>query len=77
MILKNKRTGEKLEITYQEFRKKFTKEIQVAYESFRQTELNKIYYKLNDDNSIESNFYFDLQWNFNNFSNAAWFIERM
>ncbi len=77
MILKNKRTGEKLEITYQEFRKKFTKEIQVAYESFRQTELNKSYYKLNDDNSIESNFYFDLQWNFNNFSNAAWFIERM
>lgn len=77
MILKNKRTGEKLEITYQEFRKKFTKEIQVAYESFRQTELNKSYYKLNDDNSIESNFYFDLQWNFNNFSNVAWFIERM
>ena len=77
MILKNKRTGEKLEITYQEFRKKFTKEIQVAYESFRQTELNKSYYKLNDDNSIESNFYFDLQWNFNNLSNAAWFIERM
>lgn len=77
MLLKNKRTGEKLEITYQEFRKKFTKEIQVAYESFRQTELNKSYYKLNDDNSIESNFYFDLQWNFNNFSNAAWFIERM
>lgn len=77
MILKNKCTGEKLEITYKEFRKKFTKEIQVAYESFRQTELNKSYYKLNDDNSIESNFYFDLQWNFNNFSNAAWFIERM
>lgn len=77
MILKNKRTGEKLEITYQEFRKKFTKEIQVAYESFHQTELNKSYYKLNDDNSIESNFYFDLLWNFNNFSNAAWFIERM
>ena len=77
MILKNKRTGEKLQITYQAFRKKFTKEIQVAYESFRQTELNKSYYKLNDDNSIESNFYFDLQWNFNNFSNAAWFIERM
>lgn len=77
MILKNKRTGEKLEITYQEFRKKFTKEIQVAYESYRHTELNKSYYKLNDDNGIESNFYFDLQWNFNSFSSSAWFIERM
>ena len=36
MILKNKRTGEKLKITYPEFRNKFAKEIQVAYESYRQ-----------------------------------------
>lgn len=77
MILKNKRTGEKLKITYPEFRKKFAKEIQVAYESYRHTELNKSYYKLNDDNGIESNFYFDIRYNFNNFSNSAWFMERM
>lgn len=77
MILKNKRTGEKLKITYPEFRNKFAKEIQIAYESYHHTELNKSCYKLNDDNGIESNFYFDLQWNFNNFSNSTWFIERM
>ena len=41
MILKNKRTRESLEIEYSEFRKKFAKEIQVAFDSFRQTELNK------------------------------------
>ena len=77
MILKNKHTGENLEITYPEFRKKFAKEIQIAYESYHHTELNKSYYKLNDNNGIESNFYFDLQWNFNSFSSSAWFIERM
>ncbi len=41
MILKNKRTRETLEIEYSEFRKKFVKEIQIAFESFRKTELNK------------------------------------
>lgn len=77
MILKNRHTCEKLKLTYSEFRQKFAKEIQVAYESYRHTELNKSYYKLNNDNGIESNFYFDLQWNFNSFSSSAWFIERM
>lgn len=41
MILKNKRTRETLEIEYSEFRKKFAKEIQIAFESLRKTELNK------------------------------------
>lgn len=77
MILKNKHTGENQEITYPEFRKKFAKEIQIAYESYHHTELNKSYYKLNDDNGIESNFYFDIKYNFKIFSNSAWFIERM
>ena len=35
MILKNRRTREILEIEYSEFRKKFAKEIQVAFDSFR------------------------------------------
>ena len=71
MILK-KRTRQTLEIEYSEFRKKFAKEIQVAFDSFRQTELN---YK--DDKSMEFNFYFQLQWNFNHFGNSVWYIERM
>ena len=37
MILKNKLTKETLDITYPEFRKKFTKEIEVAFESYRRT----------------------------------------
>ena len=37
MILKNKLTKETLDIPYPEFRKKFAKEIQVAFESYRKT----------------------------------------
>ena len=41
MILKNKLTKETLDIPYSEFRKKFAKEIQEAFESYRKTKLNK------------------------------------
>ena len=34
MILKNKRTRKTLDIEYSEFRKKFAKEIQIAFDSF-------------------------------------------
>lgn len=37
MILKNKLTRETLEITYPEFRKKFVKELQKAFESYSRT----------------------------------------
>ena len=77
MILKNKLTKDTLDIPYSEFRKKFEKEIQVAFESFRKTELNKPFYNYKDDNSMEFIFYFQLQWNFNHFGNSVWYIERM
>lgn len=41
MILKNKLTKETLDIPYSEFRTKFAKEIQDAFESYRKTQLNK------------------------------------
>ena len=70
MILKNKLTKEILDIPYSEFRIKFAKEIQYAFESYRKTQLNKIFYNFKDDNLIESNFYFDIRWNFNHFGNS-------
>lgn len=76
MILKNKLTGETLEITYPEFKKRFAKEIQDAFESFCNTQLNKSSYNFKDDNSIEFNFYFELHWNFNHFGNFNWYIEK-
>ena len=77
MILKNKRTRETLEIEYSEFRKKFAKEIETAFESYRKTQLNKYSWNFKDDNSLEFNFYFELQWNFNHFRNSNWYIERL
>lgn len=75
MIIKNKRTKEKLELTDAEFKKKFAKEIQTAYESYKRTEENKPYFRLRKD--YESDFYFDLHWNFNNYANSNWYIEKM
>ena len=77
MKVKNRRTRETLEIEYSVFRKKFAKDIQVAFDSFRKTELNKPFYNYKDDNSMEFNFYFQLKWNFNHFGNSAWYIEKM
>ena len=78
MILKNKLTKETLDIPYSEFRIKFAKEIQIAFESFRKTELNKTFYNYNDDNNLlEVNFYFDIRWNFNYFGNSNWYIEKL
>ena len=75
MILKNKLTRKKLEIQYSEFRKMFAKEIKVALESYIKTENAKPYFKANK--TQESDFYFDIQWNFNHFGNGNWYIERL
>ena len=56
MILKNKLTHETLDIPYSEFRIKFAKEIQDAFESYRKTQLNKYSWNFKDDNSLEFNF---------------------
>ena len=77
MILRNKLTQETLNISYSEFRKHFARELQVAFESYRQTQLNKYSYNLKHNKYIEQEFYFDLQWNFNHFGISNWYIERM
>lgn len=65
MILRNNLTQETLNISYSEFRKQFAIELQVAFESYRQTQLNKYSYKIKYNNFIEQEVYFGLQWNFN------------
>ena len=77
MILKSKITKEILNISYTEFKKKFAKELQLAFENYCQTQLHKCSYKIKDNNSIEQDFYFNLQWNFNHFSNSIWYIEKL
>ena len=75
MIVKNKLTKETLILSETEFKLRFNKEIQSALDSFKKTELSKPYFRLKKD--IESDFYFSLRFNFNNFSNSVWFIERI
>ena len=75
MILKNKLTKETLVLSEDEFKTRFAKEIETALDSYIKTELVKPYFNLNKD--IESDFFFDLQYNFNSFSNSVWYIERM
>ena len=75
MILKNKLTKVTLDIPYSEFQTKFSKEIQLALESYIKTENNKQFFKSNKN--PEADFYFDLQWNFNHFGMSNWYIERM
>lgn len=75
MILKNKLTKETLVLARSEFYTKFAKEIKAALESYLQTENAKPYFKINQPD--ESDFYFDLQWNFNHFGMSNWYIERI
>ena len=65
-----------LNISYSEFRKRFARELQLAFKSYRQTQLNKYAYKIKDNDSIEQDFYFNLQWNFNHFGMSNWYIEK-
>ena len=75
MIIKNKLTKETIELKRSDFEIKFSNEIKAALESYKRTELSKPFFRMNKN--IESDFYFNLQWNFNNFSNSNWFIEKM
>ena len=75
MILRNKRTRERIQLSYIDFQNRFEKEIQAALESYIKTENNKPYFKHNKN--PESDFYFDLQWNFNHFGNSNWYIEKL
>ena len=75
MILKNKRTQERIQLSYIEFQNRFAKEIQVALESYLRIENNKPYFRPNKN--PETGFYFNLQWNFNYFGNSNWYIEKL
>ena len=75
MILRNKRTRERIQLSYTEFQTRFAQDMQTALESYIKTENTKPYFKANK--TPESDFYFDLQWNFNHFGISAWYIEKL
>ena len=75
MILRNKRTCERIQLSYTEFQARFVQDMQTVFESYIKTENAKSYFKANK--TPESDFYFDLQWNFNHFGISAWYIEKL
>ena len=75
MKVRNKLTKEVINISYNDFKTRFSKEIQVALDSYIKTQDNKQTFKFNKN--FESDFYFDLQWNFNHFGMSNWYIERL
>ena len=75
MNMRNKLTKEIINISYNDFKTRFSKEIQVELDSYIRTQNNKQTFKFNKN--FESDFYFDLQWNFNHFGMSDWYIERL
>ena len=81
IIVKNKRTGEVVDLPLHQFKITFQKELQQALISYsaneRQKDLIKPLSFWKDIGCYKSDFYFDLRWNFNNYANSEWYIERI
>lgn len=77
MIVKNRLTKEVIEISLHKFKTRFAKELEVAFESYKKTQLSKPFFNTKSLSSIESDFYFDLHWNFNNFGNSVLYIDKI
>lgn len=79
ILLVNKNTREKQILTIEEFKIKFNNELRVAINSYSNFEKQKKYFSTfqTDFTNYESDFYFSLRWNFNNYSRSAWYIERL
>ena len=81
IIVKNKRNvKERLELTLDEFKIKFAKELRTALNSYK----SDIKHKnmpfppfMHRNTDYERSFYSDLRWNFNNNSRSVWYIFRI
>ena len=74
--IRNKRTKECLELSLEEFKSKFKQELEFAIEQYTKTEKNKNFLPYIKKTDYSSDFYFNLRWNFNSFSNSVWYIEK-
>lgn len=79
IIMKNRKSNERLELSFEEFKIKFAQELQTALNLYiRHNEQKNIFLTpfLNNKN-YESDFYSSLRFNFNNNSISAWYIDRI
>ena len=80
MIIKNKLTKETLELSIDKFKLIFGKELNDAINHYIKSQQYRIYLypiKIKSFTEYDSEFCFDLRWNFNNYNNSNWYIERM
>lgn len=72
----NKRTNERLVLSFDEFKAQFKTEFERAYQGFirHETEKNAFLPEFMHKHLTEADFLLSLQWNFNNYSNAEWYI---
>ncbi len=81
IIVRNRRKYEdKQELTLEEFKEKFSNELQAAINIYSHHEEQKDMIKppfmsLNTD--YQADFYRDLRWNFNNNSNGVFYIDKI
>ena len=72
----NKRTNERLVLSFDEFKAQFKTEFERAYQGFirHETEKNAFLPEFMQKHLTEADFLLSMQWNFNNYSHAEWYI---
>lgn len=72
----NKRINERLVLSFDEFKAQFKTEFERAYQGFirHETEKNAFLPEFMQKHLTEADFLLSLQWNFNNYSHAEWYI---
>ena len=77
LIIKNRRNNEEqLELTLEEFKAKFQMELKQAINTYKAHQESKNFLPpfLKPTPNYEQDFYFDLRWNFNNYSQTQYYI---
>ena len=76
ITLEHKRTREQRVLSFDEFKAKFKTEFEWAYQGFirHETEKNVFLPEFMQKHLTEADFLLSLQWNFNNYSHAEWYI---
>lgn len=81
IIIKDRRNNKyKQELTFEEFKAKFNKELYSAIQVYLHDKKQKDILKLpfmNLNNDYESDFYRDLRWNFNNNAQTNYYIDKI
>lgn len=79
ITLENKSTREQLVLSFDKFKAQLKTEFERAYQGFirHETEKNAFLPEFMQKHLSEADFLLSLQWNFNNYSHAEWYIRHI